>query len=240
MKQENVSEFMHVFNELQKVVAAQLKEDPDTNFGSLIYAAEEKQDKVVLTYRSQLDLYRRFRNILVHSTINENESIADPSQSLIDEMKQILEKIKHPKTVSDLFLEKVIHFNLKDPLSDVLEAIKDNQISQFPVFQERRLVGMISENGITNFLAHSIKDDWISISGTTIEEVLENDHERDSYEIIPANQSIFDIEAIYSRKIEEGIIAYFLLIAKDGKVTEPSDLLGIITPWDIPEIIENK
>lgn len=240
MEQDNVREFIHVFNELQKVVAAKLDEDSDTNFGSLLYAAEEKQDKVVLTYKRKLDIYRQFRNILVHSTLNEEESIANPSPSLIDEMKQVTEKIKHPKMVRDLFLEKVISFNQRDRLKDVLETIKENQISQFPVFHENKLVGLISENGITNFLANSIKDDTISISGTTVEDILKNDAEKDSYEIIPENQSIFDIEAIYSKKIEEGIVAYFLLIAKNEKVTGPDDLSGIITPWDMPEIIENK
>lgn len=240
MNQDNVREFLHVFNELQKVIAAKLGVDPDTNFGSLLYAADEKQDKVIKTYKRKLDIYRQFRNILVHSTINEHESIANPSQSLIEEMKVVKEKIEYPKVVSDLFLEKVISFNQNDKLKDVLETIKENQISQFPVFQENKLIGLISENGITNFLAHSITDDLISISGTTVRDILDNDKEKNSYEIIPENKSIFDIESIYSKKMEEGIVAYFLLISKTDRVTKPSDLTGIITPWDMPEIIENK
>ncbi|WP_208560374.1 CBS domain-containing protein [Marinilactibacillus kalidii] len=240
MAEDNVREFIHVFNELQKVVAKKIGSDPDTNFGSLLYEAEGKQDKVVINYKRKLDLYREFRNLLVHSTINEHESIANPSPSLIEEMRVVMKKIQYPKTVSDLFLEKVITFKKEDPFSKVLKAIEENQYSQFPVFQGEKMVGIISENGITNFLARSIQDDLITISQTTVADILENDEEKHAYEIIPKDMSIFEIESIYSKKIKEGIVAYFLLITNQEQVKHPDDLIGIITPWDMPEIIENK
>lgn len=80
----------------------------------------------------------------------------------------------------------------------------------------------------------------ISIKETFINTVLEADEEKNSYEIIGENKSIYDIESIFSKRIKEGKTAYLVLITKNGKIETSNDVIGIITPWDIPTIVENK
>lgn len=237
---ENVSRFNHAFNELQEAVAEKLDKSSETSFGTLLGLANYQKDKVISTYMDSLQFYREFRNLLTHKTISGKEAIAIPSDLLIKEIEDITEKIKHPKKVKDLFLSKVITFQQTDKLSSVLKIVKEKSYSQFPVFNHNELVGVISEKGITNFLAHSISDDGVVIKDTTIKDIISTHEEKNLYEVIPSDKSIFDIEAIFNNRIKEGKTAYVLLISKNNHIQSSDDIVGIITPWDIPEIVKNK
>lgn len=119
----NKFRFDHAFNTLQNVIAAKLGTKSETNFGSLLKVAKDRNDKVILTYMDNLDFYREFRNILTHKTISDYEAIATPSDLLIDEIEKITKKIEHPKKVKDLFSRTVISFDITDSLKSVLNAV---------------------------------------------------------------------------------------------------------------------
>lgn len=237
---ENVSRFNHAFNELQEAVAGKLDKSSETNFGTLLGLANYKKDKVIYTYMDSLQFYREFRNLLTHKTISGEEAIAIPSSLLIKEIETITEKIRYPKKVKDLFLSNVVTFNQEDKLSEVLKIVKEKSYSQFPVFGNDELVGIVSEKGITSFLAHSISDDVITIKDITIKDIIGVHEEKDLYEVITQDKSIFDIESIFNNRIKEGKTAYVLLISKNTSIKSPDDIVGIIAPWDLLKIIKNK
>lgn len=235
----NFQEFLHAFNELHHAVAKKVNKAPDTHFGELLGTASKQKDKVIETYYSQINFYRELRNLLTHNTIND-EAVAQPSDYLIDEMKKVTEKIKYNKLVKDLFLRKVYTINEQDMLEDVLHFVKNAHYTQFPVFNGNKLVGIITSIGITKYLADHIDEDIISIKETSIREVLEVEEEQDFYEVISQNKSIFDIEELFTQRIKEGRTNYVLLIAKNNQIKSKEDLVGIITPWDIPKVVANK
>ncbi|WP_423188715.1 CBS domain-containing protein [Alkalibacterium sp. f15] len=152
----------------------------------------------------------------------------------------ITEKIKYSKRVKDVFLKRVRTFDVNDPLEKVLEVINHVRYTQFPVFDGDNLVGIISSIGVTKYLAKAMNQDIRSIKNTTVKHILEVEDEQNFYEVISSDKSIFDIEEIFSERIKEGRTTYILLIAKGEKINKKSDLIGIITPWDIPRVVANK
>lgn len=236
----NYKRFMHAFNQLQKVVAEKVGREPDTHFGELLGAARKNKDKVIETYLTQIDFYRELRNILAHHTIDGGEVAAYPSDALIKEVEAVTEKIKYNKKVSDLFLKRVRTFDVTDSLENVLAIVNRVRYTQFPVFDDNELVGMLSSIGVTKFFAKSMKSDTIIISEATVRNILEVEMDQDFFAVIPADKSIFDIEELFLKKMKEGHIAYTLLITEDGQVNGKGDLIGIITPWDIPRVVANK
>lgn len=237
--EDNFEEFLHAFNVLHDVIAKKVNKRPETNFGELLGTASKQKDKVIETYYDQINFYREFRNLLTHNTIR-NEAIAQPSDALIDEIKGVTEKIRYNKKVKDLFLRKVLTIDEDDMLEDVLELVKKESYTQYPVFNGNTLVGIITSVGITNYLARHIDEDIISIKETSIKELLEVEEEQDFYEVVSKNRSIFDIEELFTKRIKEGRTAYVLLVSKNEKITSKNDLVGIITPWDIPKLVANK
>lgn len=237
---DNYKAFNHIFNTIHEIIAERLSETVRTNFGKLLEKGKNRNDKVILTYYDKLNFYRELRNILTHNSISKDEVIALPSDTLLNQMEEVLEKIKHPKKVKDLFIKNVVSFNASDSLKEVLIEVRRNGYSQFPVFKEGILIGIISENGITNFLARSIEEDIISINETKIEEIVSIDEMKNSFQVIKEAKSILDIESIFSKKISEGNSGFLLLIAKNGEIKSPEDISGIITPWDLPVLLGNK
>jgi len=231
---------MHAFNELHNVIAKKVNRDPETNFGELMGAAAKKRDKVIEKYVDEIDFYRELRNLLTHNTINGDEAAAEPSDSLISQIEMVTDKIRYSKQAKDLFLKRVRSFDVNDPLGKVLDVINHVRYTQFPVFDGNKLVGILSSIGVTKYLAKAMDKDINAIKKATVRQILEVEDEQDFYEVIPAETSVFDIEEIFSERIREGRTAYILLIAKGDRIRKKSDLIGIVTPWDLPKVVANK
>ncbi|WP_368645996.1 CBS domain-containing protein [Alkalibacterium putridalgicola] len=236
----NYQRFMHAFNELHNVIAKKVNRDPDTNFGELMGAAAKKRDKVIEKYVDEIDFYRELRNLLTHNTINGDEAAAEPSDSLINEIEKVTDKIRYSKQAKDLFLKRVRTFDVNDPLGKVLDVINHVRYTQFPVFDGDKLVGILSSIGVTKYLAKAMDKDIHAIKKATVRQILQVEDEQEFYEVISAETSVFDIEEIFSERIREGRTAYVLLIAKGDTIQKKSDLIGIITPWDLPKVVANK
>lgn len=239
MNSTNYEKFLRAFNTLHETLGKKLNQ-PNLQFGELLKVAKKNRDKVVMNYSSELDFYREFRNFLVHQATIDKPPVAEPNDFVIEEIKEITQRIENPKKVYELFLSEVIHFNMDDSLSEVLNVVKEKEYSQFPVFNENELIGLISENGITRFLAESVDEDIISIVDTKVKDVINQDEAKNSLSTVNSNTLIHDVEEIFNKKLQEGNSIFAILVSKRGrKIEGPEDIVGIITPWDLPIILKN-
>ncbi|MBG9982004.1 CBS domain-containing protein [Aerococcaceae bacterium DSM 111020] len=235
----NYEKFLRAFNTLHETLGKKLNQ-PNLQFGALLKVAEKNRDKVVMNYLSELDFYREFRNFLVHQATIEKPPVAEPNDFIIDEINDIIASIENPKKVYELFINEVIHFNMEDSLSTVLRVVNEKEYSQFPVFNNNELIGLVSENGITRFLAESVNDDIISIVETKVKDVIDQDEAKGSISIVNSNTLIHDVEEIFNKKLHEGNSFFAILVSNRGhKIEKPEDIVGIITPWDLPIILDN-
>ncbi|KRM79907.1 hypothetical protein FC84_GL000606 [Lapidilactobacillus dextrinicus DSM 20335] len=236
---DNYQRFLQAYNELEHALQHRLKVDAKNNLGSLLRIASQTHDKLITAHYEQLDFLRNFRNILVHNGLLKEGEIATPSDALIEKVQTITIKIREAKKIKDFFTSKVISFKLTDPLPKVLQAVNQYGYTKFPVFSEDRLVGVVTDNGITKFMASRLQEDLVSIKSVQIAQILAIDKRKDSFMIVNETTSIYDIDEIFTRKIEEGKSSFILLMARDNHVDQPEDITGIITPLDLPKIIDN-
>ena len=110
-----------------------------------------------------------------------------------------------------------------------MKMIKAHDFSQFPVYQEHCFAGLLTENGITRWLAtHVVKKlSLVELDDVSVEEVLENEEKRINYRFASRDMPVDDIKGLFSTM--EMIEA--VLITASGKESER--LLGIATRWDI-------
>lgn len=141
----------------------------------------------------------------------------------------------------DVFLSNVIVFQVNDMLTDVLEVIRKEHYSQFPVFDHNELIGLITENGIPSFLAQSVEEDIISIKEITISDILNatNVEAVDAYVVINTNKNVYEVEDIFVKNTKKGNARFAILLSHlANKIGKPQDIAGIITPWDMPKVSE--
>lgn len=236
---DNYQHFLQAFNELESVIQHRLKVDSKNNLGALLRIASQSHDQLITSHYEELDFLRNFRNILVHEGIQAEGEIATPSDYLIQQVETMTTIVREAKKVKDLFRSKVISFNLDDNLHDVLRAVNQYGYTKFPVFANQRLVGVITDNGITKFMASRLQEDLISIKSVHLESILAVDKRKDSFMVVNEETSIYDIDDIFTQKIKEGKSSFILLMSRDEHVDQPEDITGIITPWDMPKIIAN-
>ncbi len=230
--EDNVQKFLVEFNKLHDALKDKTGKDED--FFSLLKSLEK--DRVVGRYKDDLHIIRKLRNLLVHESRTVDYDIATPSNEVIEYLKFVRKQIIQPVTAGEHFRRKVFCFNIDDSLERLLYFVNEKHLYQFPVFDEDGLAGVISHNGITNWLAHYFLED-INFREVKIRDIVQDEDSYFHYEVIKPSTSLFDVEVMFSSNLFVGRSQYILLISDKENIKEWEDLKGIITPWDLPEVL---
>lgn len=226
-------EFTSEFNKLHDVLKERAKKDDD--FFSLLKRLE--RDPIVSRYKDELHIVRKLRNLLVHERGTLAYNIATPSERIVKQLRFIRQQIIQPTTAGEHFSREVFSFNVENSLERLLYFINQKHLYQFPIFDEKGLAGVISHNGITNWLAHDFSKNAIDFSQVKIRDIVADENSYYHYEVIRSDTSLFDVEAMFSSNLFVGRSQYVILISDEEEITKWKDLKGIITPWDLPEVM---
>ncbi|TDM05202.1 CBS domain-containing protein [Macrococcus lamae] len=232
---DNFERFISTFNQLHEVMKNYAKRDD--NFGALFYQLKEKHP-VIKQYKDDVDLARQLRNLLIHEK-KDAFNIAEPTTEFIDKLDMIRLQIVNPATVS-LFNKEVICLNVTDSLINTLSLVKQHQVSQYPVFEGHRFLGILTDNGLSNWLASVADKETINLQEYKVSDILPNDEKGSSYIVVPSDMPLYEVEQTMINEInEKGHSKLVILISKTGKVEKQEDIIGIITPGDMPKIVES-
>lgn len=232
-------QFLKLFNTLHDEMQEALYDRKATFWEACLRLA--KTNYTVKKYEVELDMIRNLRNILVHSTTNETYDIAEPSDLTLSIMEEITEKLMHPIRIKT-FLKNVQHpevtsFVQEDLLTDVLETIQQYHFSQFPIFGKTELIGMITDNGIANWVADHVKQGGFSFENVRIKDVLGFDEKKDDFIIFHQEEPLNEIVERLENKQMKNTASFVLITQKDTReIHKPEDIVGILTAWDIPDI----
>lgn len=226
----NSERFLLAFNSIEKHLGKKRNTHGYVPFYKAVEVAK-KGDAVVRRYQDDLLEFADLRNAIVHERTDPNFVIAEPHESTVLKIESIEMELGNPKTVFQTFRSDVFTFQVNNSLSDVLKVIRDRRYSQFPVYNDNEFVGIISENGITNWLAKNIEEDIISLVETPLELIIQCEENKNNYQFINRNTSVYKVEEIFKERLSIGTKLDAILITQNGRKNE--SLLGIITPWDI-------
>lgn len=243
-------EFIRLYNEVHDILKAKLhhyisnNDNANISFSELISAlgrdAVKHEFPYLAQFRNKLDLINNFRNTIIHRQTEEFYNIAEPSQLTMDTLKEIIAAFVTPLRIKDYIEDKrtLITFNANDTLSDVLQTIHTEHLSQFPVFKDDLLIGLITENGIANFIAEHNESGNIHFKKHTVLEIInaydENSH---AYSPLTMDLPLFDVlDNLYAKRSEK-TFKYILITTKSGKNITRESLVTIFTAHDIPKIV---
>lgn len=121
-----------------------------------------------------------------------------------------------------------------DSLATILQTIREQEFTQFPVYDGEKFIGLLSESGVTNWLSRNVEDEIVSLVETKLHQVISYEEEQHNYEFVDREMSVYDAKEIFKDNLEEGIKIDALLVTENGK--EEEGLLGIVTRWDFLRI----
>lgn len=170
----------------------------------------------------------KLRNILVHDQKAPYHYPAIPSAWMVEKFDTIANSIQNPKRVLPAYKCNVSKLQIDQKLTNVLELIRNKGYSQFPVYDGNQLRGLLTENGITRWLAEYVRKESIfDFEDIIVKEAFSKEEDRVDYEFVNSETLIDDV--FYKFSANPNLEAVF--ISPGGNTTE--DPLGIITRWNI-------
>ena len=230
----NYNEFMSEFNRIEDFLKDLVNAKYNMPFYKLLEEAM-KRDKLVKQFYQELRTMSDLRNIIAHG--DPNDPVALPSKSTLNRIRFIEDQFTNPLKVIDVFEKSVDAFDATDSLAEVLSEIDKYNYSQFPVARSGEFIGLITENGITNWLAASVREDIISIRNTTVQDVILGDEESGSYSFLLASDTLYDvIDKFEEIRRKKNRTATIIVLNRKVSPVNVEDIYTILTPWDLDEI----
>jgi len=171
----------------------------------------------------------RVRNAIVHGKTEPYRYVAVPTPAIVQDLRGCRDRLMNPARAIPTFRRAVETISLHDNLSRVLKIIRDRDYSQFPVYEAERFGGLLTENGITRWLAHHVATELslVELDDVLVKQVLQNEEKRRNYNFVAPDVRVDDVSALFaSQELLEAV-----LITASGK--EADALLGIATRWDM-------
>lgn len=231
---KNSERYIIAFNQIDKFLSNELGQNGHYVGFTQAVNKVAKNNRIVNRFKEDLQEFAVLRNAIVHERTDPEYVIAEPHDSTVEKIEKILSELTEPKKVIPTFSQEVKSFKVTDSLADVLNMIKYTHYSQFPVYDEEEFKGLLTANGITNWLAETVDDDLLSREETTLEDMLSYEEGTENYKFVSRDLSIYEAEDIFKDQVNKEDRIDAVLITHHGKPDE--SLLGIISAWDIIDI----
>lgn len=230
----NGERFIAAFNKIDKLLKKELSIQRHTSFARMIEAARRKHP-IVQKYEMDLKKFAELRNIIVHEQIAPDYIIAEPHDEIVEKIEHILELLESPVKVFPRFQRSVKSFQYHVELGKVLKVIQKYSYSQFPIYQGREFIGLLTHNGISAWLAHYDHDCSVNIQDIPISEVIIYETHRNNCLFVPKDLLLYEAKNLFVTHFQRKMTRLdALLITDNGSKCEK--LLGIVTPTDVLQI----
>jgi len=222
-----IQQFEADYNAIDNLLRKAMGGDRQVSFTHLVNAYARKHP----TWRDS-DLLRVIadvRNAIVHSKTEPYRYVAVPTPALAQNLRVCRDRLTNPARAMPTFQRMVEKVSVHDDLAQVLRIIKDRDYSQFPVYEAEKFRGLLTENGITRWLAHHVATELslVELEDVPVKQVLRNEEKRKNYHFVSRGMLVDDVEGLFALHD----LLEVVLITAGGKESET--LLGIATRWDI-------
>lgn len=220
-------QFLNAFNTIERYLTQYNLNKGYASFSRLVDYAVLK-DKVVAQYKDDLKQFAELRNAIVHNTRRgDNRVIAEPHEDVVKEIELIAEMLLHPTRAIEKATKKVVTFHINDLLTTVLSQINTSKFTQFPIYNGKTYVVLLTESGITRYFAANHQKDIATIK---LSEVMTYE-QKERAAFVGEGATEMEVVSMFKSYNEQNEKLEAVLITdtgnKDGK------LIGLITLYDL-------
>jgi len=227
--------FLAAFNEIEGFLRSALDARKSDGFNWMVSKAEKRH---ILTSAQANDLkeFASLRNAISHGAYQDFRPIAEPLPETVAEIETIRDQLLHPALAIDVVgPQKVVTFSPGDDINEALHAIRDTGISQFPVYDGKKCIGVLTTNTIARWLADELNDDN-SINHSTIEHVLSFNERKDAAVFLPRTATAPEVIAALTSPHAQQTLPRLVIITEHGNDNQQP--LCVVTPSNLPALFE--
>lgn len=224
--------FMEAFNAIENHLKTRLNDD--------ISPFMQLAETYVRSYGipQELPALRAFaslRNALVHNNYYGGKPVAEPVPAVVERIEALADKIIRPPTVMHVLPHRTVaSFDPHDPVSSVLEEIRDNDYSQFPIYEDKSYRGLLTTNCIARWLAHGLSTVGL-VETEPVHAALEFTEAHDRAVHVPRTMSVPQAIKTLSPPADGSLPPAAVIITQTGKADERP--LAIVVANDLPILV---
>lgn len=228
--------FLTLFNDIEQELRQLLDARPSDSFTWMVLLCEKKQH-LTPTQSDTLQAAANLRNSITHGTYRDGHPVADPREDIIDDLATIRSfLVDPPLAMSVLPRREVVTFAPEESVRDVLATLHSTRFSQFPVYQGKDFVGILTANSIAKWLAEDILDDG-KLTTITVEDVLGRARDSQRVEFLPRTATSFEVAETLMRVKKGQRAPRIVLITEKGKRSQKP--LRVVSEADIALLLES-
>lgn len=228
-QRRNSEVFIDLFTEIEQKLKEICKDTYHTGFSELLQRAYNL-DPTIKQYINDLREYSQLRNAITHNR-RENYIIAEPHDDVVMEIRHIRNMLYNPPKVSSIMQDKPFFASPKTSILEVLDAFATKGFMRCPIIDGNRIIGLLTSKTLARWIISKPQN----IQNDKIESLIPFTDPND-YSIVGVNTDIISLVGQFKGGIKKGNYLQAILVTKSGKPEGP--LVGIITPSDLPKLME--
>lgn len=215
--------FLAAFSKIEAHLRREVKADKHISFGDLAARYDPGRR---WRDRNDMMLFADVRNLLAHRL---HGFPAIPTASTVNAIEEVWRRLSAPELVIPRFQRDVTRVSPSDTLMHVLDLVRKNDFSQFPVYRGDRFVGLVTENGITRWMAHHVHtvDSLVDLRDVAVSAIVKEEETSKNVAFVARATPVDVVLQLFS----DSPLLEATLITNIGQKTEKP--LGIITRWDV-------
>lgn len=204
----------------------------DDRFVVLVKVGAKKY-QMIETFKKDLEQYAKLRNAIVHEKMEIGYYIAEHNARVVEHIEKIANVFTRPNYALSIATKQVIFFDYHDSVLKVTEAIKRYNYSKFPIYQNKKCIGLLTTGTIVKWMAQNMESSLVNFAEIHISDIMKYEKEHPIH-FVSKQSNIFEVENIFEKSHKEKKKLEGVIITENGKSDEAP--LGFITAWDLIEI----
>ena len=225
----NSEVFIDLFTEIEQKLKEICGDTYHSNFSELLRRARNLSP-IAQRFGNDLREYAQLRNAIIH-TRRENFIIAEPHNDVVSEIRRIRNLLYNPPKISKVMQEKPYFATPKTLILEMLGTFASKGFMRCPVVDGNKIICLIT----AKTLARWIVSNPPNFKNATLSEVIPFADSTD-FSIVSESTDIVSVIGQFKNSIKKGNYIQAILITQNGQPNSP--LLGIITPSDLPSLME--
>ena len=225
----NAERFLDAYALIERKMREIIRETRYTSFSQLLNNAAARNQIISMNQQS-LREYNELRNAIVHQSGTENESIAEPADSVTEDIERIARLLMMDQNIMNYVSKPVLTVSPDDEILSAYETLKQLDTSKIPVYDGNLYKGMLTIEMIAAWAVEGNKE------AKTVREILRSTP-KERVMFLKKSDRVRTAMKAFEKSIDNGTVLSAVIVSDRG--SRNARPLGIITLSDLPRILNS-
>ncbi len=232
----NVYEFLDLYKQMEDELEEKYH-GARRRYSSVVM--EFSKDSESEPVRARLDVCREIRNLLTHNPNIGNRPVVEPSEPVVQSMRDILSYIRKPPLALDYAVrgENIMKASLSHKVLRLMDIMDKNGYSHVPVMKNGLFYGVFSAGSIFRYILAGGQPITPETTIEQLEMYLSVKNHKENYAFVSKKATYIQVRNQFETQRGRHSRIAVIFITENG--TQQEKLLGMIVPSDVLRDLED-